>query len=68
MIRVLVVDDHAIVRERPRATARRRRRHDVVATPANGAEALAATASQDVDVVLMDLSMPGMDGVEATRG
>jgi DNA-binding NarL/FixJ family response regulator len=67
VIRVLVVDDHVIVRsglEQLLATADD---IEIVATAADGEAALASVAEHDPDVVLMDLSMPGMDGVEATR-
>ena len=67
MIRVLVVDDHVIVRsglEQLLATADG---VEIVATAPDGEAALASVAEHQPDVVLMDLSMPGMDGVEATR-
>ncbi|MDQ4039255.1 MAG: response regulator transcription factor [Actinomycetota bacterium] len=67
MIRVLVVDDHAIVRqglERLFATADD---IELVGMAADGQEAVALVAAHSPDVVLMDLSMPVMDGVAATR-
>lgn len=67
MIRVLVVDDHAIVRqglERLLATAND---IELVGMAADGGEAVRLVAAHQPDVVLMDLSMAGMDGVEATR-
>ena len=67
MIRVLVVDDHSMVREGLASVLAAEGDIAVVATAANGAEALAAVASVEVDVAVMDLSMPVMDGVEATR-
>lgn len=67
MIRVLVVDDHAIVRqglERLLATADDM---ELVGMAADGREAVEMVRDHRPDVVLMDLSMAGMDGVEATR-
>ncbi|MGN7967739.1 response regulator transcription factor [Microbacterium sp. 22296] len=67
MIRVLVVDDHSMVREGLASVLRADGDIAVVATAANGAEAIAAVGETDIDVVVMDLSMPVMDGVTATR-
>ena len=67
MIRVLVVDDHAVVRDGLRALLSNADDIEVVGTAADGAGAIGFVASSPVDVVLMDLSMPGVDGVEATR-
>jgi DNA-binding NarL/FixJ family response regulator len=67
MIRVLVVDDHAIVRqglERLIATADDL---ELVGLAADGAEAVELAAEHRPDVILMDLSMTGTDGVEATK-
>jgi NarL family two-component system response regulator LiaR len=66
-IRVLIVDDHAIVREGLRNFLGLLPDLELVGEAANGAEALAAVASSRPEVVLMDLVMPEMDGVEATR-
>jgi DNA-binding NarL/FixJ family response regulator len=67
MIRVLVVDDHAIVRDGIQRLLDSAEGIEVVATASDGAQALAAVAAAQPDVVLMDLSMPNVDGVEATR-
>lgn len=67
MIRVMVVDDHAVVRsglEQLLATAPD---VELVASATNGQEALDRAADEEPDVVLMDLAMPELDGVEATR-
>jgi DNA-binding NarL/FixJ family response regulator len=67
VIRVVVVDDHAVVRDGIRQLLESAGDIDVVATAADGTEALEAVANAKPDVVLMDLSMPGIGGVEATR-
>jgi DNA-binding NarL/FixJ family response regulator len=67
MTRVVVVDDHAIVRDGIGRLLDSAPDIEVVATAADGAEAIAAVATARPEVVLMDLSMPGVDGVEATR-
>lgn len=66
-IRVLVVDDHAICREGLAQLLDAAVDIEVVATGAHGAAAVELSAAHLPDVVLMDLSMPVMDGVEATR-
>ena len=67
MIRVLVVDDHLVVRDGLELLVGRFDGIECVGTAADGAEAMAQASALAPDVVLMDLSMPGMDGVEATR-
>ena len=67
MIRVLLAEDHSLVRaglERLLATADD---IEVVGGAADGAEAVTLAAETSPDVVLMDLSMPNLDGIEATR-
>lgn len=66
-IRVLVVDDHTIVRDGIRALLALVADIEVVGEAANGREALEKTRELTPDVVLMDIAMPIMNGLEATR-
>lgn len=66
-IRVLLVDDQSLIRAGIQTLLSRKADIEVVGQANDGAEALAKVASLDPDVVLMDIRMPGMDGVEATR-
>jgi DNA-binding NarL/FixJ family response regulator len=66
-IRVMVVDDHAIVRQGISDVLAADADIEIVALAKSGEEAVGVVADLRPDVVLMDLSMPGMDGVEATR-
>ncbi|HEY2803716.1 MAG TPA: response regulator transcription factor [Actinomycetota bacterium] len=67
MLRVLIVDDQELVRAGLRMILEAQDDLDVVAEAADGLEAIAAADETDPDVVLMDIRMPNMDGVEATR-
>lgn len=66
-IRVLIVDDHAMVRTGLKNFLYAYDWVQTVGEAATGAEAVAFCAARPVDVVLMDIVMPEMDGVEATR-
>lgn len=66
-ISVLVVDDHTVVRDGIRAVLALQRDIQVVGEAVNGQEALEKTAALKPDVVLMDIVMPVMNGLEATR-
>jgi DNA-binding NarL/FixJ family response regulator len=67
VIRVVVVDDHAVVRAGLGRLVEGAGDMEVVGTAGDGAEALAVVRATRPDVVLMDLQMPGVDGVAATR-
>ena len=66
VIRVLIADDHPVVRDGLTAMLRGNE-VDVVGTAVTGREAAEAVSSLDPDVVLMDIRMPDMDGLTATR-
>jgi two-component system, NarL family, response regulator LiaR len=66
-IRVMIADDHAIVRKGLRALLATEPGIEVVAEAEDGNEAVALVGRAQPDVVLMDLVMPGTDGLEATR-
>jgi NarL family two-component system response regulator LiaR len=66
-VRVLVVDDHAVVREGLRNFLGMLPGIEIVGEAGSGAEALALASKTRPQVVLMDLVMPQMDGIEATR-
>ncbi|TML20681.1 MAG: response regulator transcription factor [Actinobacteria bacterium] len=66
-VRVLIVDDHALFAEALMLTLGIDERIDVVGHAAAGAEAVTLTRTLRPDVVLMDLHMPGMDGIQATK-
>ena len=66
-VRVLVADDHAVVREGLRTFLRLQEGIEVVGEAADGDEAVGEAVRLGPDVVLMDLVMPGVDGIEAMR-
>lgn len=67
MIRVLLVDDHEVVRAGLRALLEATGHVDVVGEASSGDEAVTKTRTLEPDIVIMDLAMPGMDGIQATR-
>ena len=67
MIRVVLVEDHPVVRAGLRELLSGAGDIDVVGAAADGSEAIDLVASMRPDVILMDISMPVLDGIEATR-
>jgi NarL family two-component system response regulator LiaR len=67
VIRVVLADDHAVVRQGLRTFLDLQEDIEVVAEASDGEEAVAAAAELDPDVVLLDLVMPGLDGLGALK-
>lgn len=65
-IKILIADDHALVREGISALIRCYDTIEVVGEASNGKEAVEKTLRLDPDIVLMDIAMPGLGGIEAT--
>ena len=66
-VRVLIADDHRLFAEALQAILSSDQRIDVIGLAASGSEAVQKSKELEPDVVLMDISMPGLDGVAATR-
>lgn len=66
-IRILVVDDHAVIRQALRMLLEAQPELEVIGDVENGREAVQAVERSKPDVVLMDVVMPGLNGLEATR-
>lgn len=66
-VRVMIVDDHDLIRLALRALLRTSKEVDVVALASSGPEAVRLAAKHCPQVVLTDLNMPGMNGVETTK-
>jgi two-component system, NarL family, invasion response regulator UvrY len=67
MIRVAIADDHALVREGMRRMLSGSRQIDVIGEAANGAEAVELVTEKEPDVLLLDITMPVKDGIQATE-
>ncbi len=66
-MKILIVDDEPLARSRLRALLQDMREHEVLGEAGNGREAIERCAALEPDVVLLDIRMPGMDGLEAAR-
>src|SRR5262245_36395636 len=66
-LRLLLVDDHAVVREGLRLLLNDSSRFDIVGDAADGLAALAAVERLQPDIVVVDVSLPGMNGAQLTR-
>jgi two-component system response regulator NreC len=66
-IRILLADDHTVMRSGLRLLLERQPNLTVVGEAADGREAVALAVAEDPDVVVMDIAMPHLNGVEATR-
>ena len=66
-IRVLLVDDHPLVLEGVRSSLLKHDHFEIVGEASNGAEAVRRARQSSPDVIVMDITMPGMSGLEATK-
>lgn len=67
MIKLMIADDHTLFREGMKSLLRNEKDIDLVGTASNGADAVTIAEKLKPDVVLMDLSMPDMNGITATK-
>jgi len=65
--RILIVDDHEVVRQGIRTILRSRPQWEVSGEAVNGKDAIEKAKALDPDVIIMDITMPEMSGIEATR-
>ena len=66
-VRILIADDHGVLRAGLRALLNGAANMQVIAEASNGEEALELACRERPDIVLLDISMPGLDGIEVTR-
>jgi DNA-binding NarL/FixJ family response regulator len=67
LIRVLIADDHSVVRQGLRVWLERSGSIQVIGEAANGRDAVTLAEQTKPDVVIMDIAMPGLNGIDATR-
>ncbi len=67
MIKILIADDHKILREGLKMLLKENNNFEIIGEAANGREAVSKVKKLDPDVVVMDIAMPGLNGIEATR-
>jgi len=67
MIRILIADDHPLIREGLKKTLQAERGMEVVCEASNGQEVLDLVNKHDLDIIIMDLSMPGIGGLDVIK-
>jgi len=66
-VRILIVDDHDVVREGVRSILKKRSDWEIIGEASNGQEAIAQTESLRPDVIILDITMPRMSGLDVAR-